>query len=107
MHDAAAARWSNLKALWERFQSLKAENEELNRKKRKPRRWGTKRRLVAPAARAKSNRGRGAPPGNRNAYKHGHYSRERIAFWTVVHAFLRSSSAPYPGLRGPSRKRGT
>jgi hypothetical protein len=102
VHVAAAAEWSNLKALWERFQLLKAENEELNRKKCKPRRWGTKRRLVVPAARAKSNRGRGAPPGNRNAYKHGNYSQERLAFWAVVHAFLRTC-APARGARSRNK----
>jgi len=80
--------------MWERYEALKAENAELileNGKKRRSWHWSRKRRLVPRADKAVTNRGPGAPRGNRNAHKHGSYSRERLAFLALVSAFIRDT----------------
>lgn len=106
MHDAddtlladlfphAAEEIVNFRAKYERFQSLKAENEELNREKRTPRPWGSKRQLIPPALKkaAKRQPSAGAPLKNRNRFKHGQYSAETLAFWATVSACVKSSKA--------------
>jgi hypothetical protein len=78
-----------------RYQAFKAENDELNRKKRKLRKWAKKRPLTPPAIKAAAKtavkRSPGAPLGNRNRFKHGSYSHERLAFWATISAFIRHS----------------
>jgi hypothetical protein len=49
-----------------------------------------KKRHLSPK-RVKAPRKRGAPPGNRNALKHGNYTRERRAFFADVRAHIRHS----------------
>lgn len=40
-----------------------------------------------------AKRGPGAPPGNRNAVKHGKYTRERRALYAEIRAHIREGRA--------------
>ena len=48
-----------------------------------------KRVLVAPALRPPRRAKRGAPFGNRNAFKHGKFTRERRALYADIRAHIR------------------
>ncbi len=93
----AEAERVNFLEKYARFQMLRAENEELNRKKQNSRKWGSKRQLIPPAlknaVKTKRQPTSGAPFKNRNRFKHGRYSAETLAFRATVTACVRTSYA--------------
>ncbi len=79
-------RWAYFLAKYEEYQALIAKKPDLNCQKRK---WAKKRLLGAKPPK----RPRGAPPGNRNALKHGFETREQHVVWAMMHAFLHATDA--------------
>ena len=90
-----SARGANFADISQPEQALAPESAELNGQKSRSWSWSKKRRLIPPALRA-AKRPRGAPLGNKNALKHGAYTRERQA---MLAGLARSEGAVAAAIR--------